>query len=130
MKRIATRMADCPSSRPRARASHASPIPVVRSVYGKYVVTAPMEKNSHHRRVVPRTLLEAKARGELEAPGSELRHNSTRLTEGWVGSNGPQSVGEIVGIRVWAGGVVLHVVDYVLLVVGMVQQVEGLRPET
>ena len=46
IKRMETRAAEAPSERPRAKASHAPPIPAVRREYGRYVVMEPNRERS------------------------------------------------------------------------------------
>jgi len=73
--------------------------------------------------------LEAESSGELETAGSKFRYDRARLAEGRIWAGGPDSVRAVVWICGRIAKRVLHVVDYVLLVVGMIEQVKGLGPD-
>jgi len=73
---------------------------------------------------LPVLRLEAEARGKLEAARPELRDDGAGLAEERICNGGPESVRRIARVRIRPAGRVLHVVDYVLLVVGMIEQVE------
>jgi hypothetical protein len=67
------------------------------------------------------TLSEAEASRKLETARPEFWHDRARLAEGRIWAGGPESVGAVVWICVWVAKRVLHVVDYVLLEVRVVE---------
>jgi len=97
----------------------------------------PSHNRSLHTMFRPGHFSECEAGGELETAGTEFGHDRSRGAEVGIGNCGPELVGGVAGVydgaRLCDGGradVVLHVVDYGLLEVGVIEEVEGFGAES